>query len=81
MQVQNTSFRVALTKFRTSSHDLKIERGGYHKPQPVAPHQRFCPHCFTEVEDEIHFLLVCPLYFNLRLDLLVSCSTMFRFLI
>ena len=64
--VSNPSHRVALTKFRTSAHCLQIERGRYHKPQAIPPDMRFCPYCKNLVENEIHFLVICPLYKNIR---------------
>ena len=33
---------------------------------------RFCPFCLDKIEDEIHFLIKCPLYNNLRAPFLNS---------
>ena len=55
---KNVEIRTQLTKFRISDHNLMIERGrheGLHKSN------RFCPFCVDKVEDEIHFMLKCPL--------------------
>ena len=60
----NTKYRVALTKLRLSNHELMIEKGRH---KGIAATTRFCPICpFDVVEDEIHFLINCPTYNNLR---------------
>ena len=57
-------YRIALTKFRLSSHDLAIERGRY---QNIERSERIFRHCNGNfVENEYHFLLVCPFYRDLR---------------
>lgn len=32
--------------------------------------KRFCKTCFTDIEDEYHFILVCPMYLALRSKLI-----------
>ena len=56
-QVNNSKFRVALSKLRTSSHSLEIERGRYTRPK-LNVDQRLCMSC-NVVEDEEHFVLHC----------------------
>ena len=57
-------FRQSLARFRCSSHDLMIESGRYRN---IQRHDRVCPVCnLNEIEDEFHFLLICPLYYSLR---------------
>ena len=57
-------YRVALTKFRLSSHDLEIERGRYTN---ISTEERICRQCTMNViETEYHFLLVCPKFLHLR---------------
>ena len=52
-----------------------IEKGRHHSP-PLAIKDRVCPLCHTgEVEDEVHFLLVCPLYDSLREQFLPEVSS------
>ena len=53
-------------KFRTSNHSLYIETGRYYNP--VIPRGRLlCKFCSAnETEDELHFLLKCNLYNDLR---------------
>ena len=61
--IKNVEIRTQLTKFRISDHNLMIEKGrheGLHKST------RFCPFCLDKVEDEIHFMLKCPIYSNFR---------------
>ena len=57
--ITDIRYRRALTKIRTSSHTLEIERGRYTRPKtPV--HARLCHEC-KEIDDEIHFLIHCKL--------------------
>ena len=57
-------FRFALSRFRISSHSLKIESGRY---ENVAREDRKCKNCnLNAIESEFHFLLVCPLYREIR---------------
>ena len=46
--------RIALTKLRTSSHNLEIGRGRYVRPR-VSPEQRLCGTCHV-IDDKIHFV-------------------------
>ena len=57
--------RSLITKIRISAHSLAIETGRYCKPN-IAANERFCKFCKDQVEDEIHFLLHCPLYKDFR---------------
>ena len=59
-KVSNFKYRHALTQLRTSSHRLNIETGR-HKDQKNKK-LRLCNKCGIFDEDEIHFLLECPLY-------------------
>ena len=62
--IKEKKFRVALTKFRTSAHELEIERGRYTN---IARERRLCNHCSCrQVENEYHFLLICKKYTDLR---------------
>ena len=60
----------AIAKIRVSAHDLEIERGRKCRPEPIPAEQRWCRHCITEVEDEMHFMIGCPLYAPQRQQLL-----------
>ena len=57
-------FRIAMSRLRCSSHDLFIESGRYIN---VERENRFCKLCdLNQVEDEYHFVLVCPVYSPIR---------------
>lgn len=62
--------RIALSRFRTSCHDLRIERERYLPPAIRAPLQkRTCLCCASPaLEDEIHMVFYCPLYDHLRFE-------------
>ena len=58
----------SLTQFRLSSHELMIEKGRY---QNIPRGGRLCQKCsLHEVEDEFHFIFVCPCYRDLRVKYL-----------
>ena len=61
-RVSNPSDRSNLTRFRTSSHKLRVEYGRYTVPKtPIT--ERLCTQCsLNAVEDEGHFLMICPKY-------------------
>ena len=65
--VKNPKYRMAISKFRSSSHILEIKRGRH--TRPITPlENRLCPLCKV-VETEIHFLLECPMYECYRKEL------------
>ena len=53
-----------LAKLRLSSHSLQIEMG---RRNNIPREQRRC-HCREPVEDELHFLLRCPSYDDIRVE-------------
>ena len=57
-----------IAQIRVSGHDLEIERGRKSRPKPTPAEERYCRHCLDKVEDEYHFIAVCPLYRELRQD-------------
>jgi hypothetical protein len=62
--VNINKYRVQLTQFRLSSHCLEIKIGRHNG---VPRENRLCQQCNMHViENEFHFLLVCPKYHNLR---------------
>ncbi len=76
--------QVALCKLRTSNHRLAIERLRY---IGVEYQQRLCKYCMNiginVTESEFHFVMVCPLYAQLREQLigdLIVPSTQHRFI-
>ena len=57
-------YKYALSRFRTSSHDLLNETGRY---ENIPRDQRLCKSCdMKTIESEYHFLLVCPKFRDLR---------------
>ena len=62
--------RHALSRFRTSCHDLRIERERYLPQALQAPtHQRTCLQCARPfVEDECHMVFHCPTLDHLRFE-------------
>ena len=66
LQVINNYFiRKQLTRFRISNHQLLIEEVRHRGIDPINRRCKFCD--MNCVENEIHLLLVCPLYHKLRL--------------
>ena len=62
--ITEKKYKIALTQFRLSSHDLAIERGRY---ENLNRRERVCKLCNGNlVENEYHLLLVCPFYRELR---------------
>lgn len=63
-RIHEKHFKIALSRFRLSSHDLEIERGRYSN---IPREDRICKLCsLNVVESAYNFLLVCPLYIDLR---------------
>ena len=65
--VQKIPDRIAMTKLRLSNHLLLIEKGRHTN---IERQQRLCPFCPHHIEDEFHFLIKCPAYSHLRINLL-----------
>ena len=62
--IKNKLFLYALSRLRLSSHQLEIETGRY---TGLDRDDRLCRTCnMRMIEDEYHFLLVCPHYNELR---------------
>jgi hypothetical protein len=62
--IKEPKYRIALSRFRTSSHNLAIEYGRYRN---IPRNERFCENCkFNQIVDEYHFLLICPKFSDLR---------------
>ena len=59
LKLTEQKFRIAISRFRSSSHNLEIERGRFTRP-PVPSDQRFCRLCKNgSVDNEQHALLSC----------------------
>ena len=60
-ELQHVQLRRTLTRFRCSNHTLAIEAERKAKGGPVPYHDRRCRLCSLDaIEDEDHFLSVCP---------------------
>ena len=58
--------RNAMSRLRLSSHKLRVETGRYGQNRIVRA-ERYCTMCNnTDIEDEFHLFIVCPVYRNLR---------------
>lgn len=70
--ITNEKHRIALTRLRCSAHNLEIEVGRYHYNR-TDRQNRLCKLCnMNMVENEYHFVLVCPFYNDLRRQYLPS---------
>jgi hypothetical protein len=66
--IENTKHRIALSRFRCSSHKLAIEEGRFRN---IERNNRLCTKCNQhQIENEYHFLLICPKYRTLRTELI-----------
>ena len=74
--IKNVQLRKTFTRFRCSSHFLEVERGRY---IGKLEHERLCPICDT-VENEFHFVMICPLYNELRNYFLSRITNIFPLL-
>ena len=70
----NSTFRAALSKLRTSSHNLKIERGHYTRPV-LNVNQRQCMACdIVEDEEDFGYFSFFQLRFYWTIRVLMRCS-------
>ena len=69
--IHNHNHRSELTKLRLSNHKLMVEVGRHQK---ILLENRFCPSCPNVVEDEIHFLINCELYREIRKPIIEKCN-------
>ncbi len=69
--LENRGHQIALSKFRISSHNLRIESGRCETNPKLEPNERLCFFCSKDaVENENNFLLECSLYEDERNALL-----------
>ena len=60
--ITDNKYKIALARFRTSSHNLSIETGRYDN---TLRQERICRSCnMNQIEDEYNFLLACPHFVN-----------------
>ena len=66
--VNNTKHRIALTRLRCSAHRLHIEVERFRN---IERNERFCnKYNMQAIENEYHFLMVCPFYRDIRREVL-----------
>ena len=64
MKITGPFIRKSVTLLRLSAHNLYVETGRYSK---VKREDRICQLCESnEIEDEVHFLIDCDFYNNIR---------------
>ena len=71
-EVKSVKHRIALSRFRLPNHTLVIEKGRHMRPQ-IDRNDRKCGLCTNEIENEFHFVIVCPIYEKERVTLFQSC--------
>ena len=64
LHVNHVQARSALARFRMGMSELRSRSLRYNSPLPNTPVN--CPSCTDVIENEVHFLLVCPLYSDIR---------------
>lgn len=63
LTIKDITKRKQFRRLRISSHQLHIETGRHRKPRKTPVDERICRLCnLNVVEDEKHFIMVCPLY-------------------
>jgi len=67
------SLRYLFTRLRLSAHPLHIQTGRYAR-QIISRNQRYCICCdSTDIEDEFHFICICPTFGNIRKKYIKAC--------
>ena len=59
------SLRLTMLHFRLSNHRFPVEIGRWTQPRTPL-HERKCSLCFSDIGDEMHYLLICPCFKDLR---------------
>ena len=68
--------RLFFTRLRLSVHPLRIQTGRYARNR-IPREERYCLVCNgTDIEDEYHFICICPRYADLRKKYLKRCYYM-----
>ena len=66
-------FRISLSKLKCSEHNLNVETGRH---SGIPYEQRLCILCNKhEIEDELHFIMSCPVYNQIRSVFLPNIDT------
>ena len=70
--IKDLRYRRALSKLRLADNDLEINLGRY---KNVPLQDRICKICKCSIEDEVHFMVSCIGYTNLRATVLEEVGT------
>lgn len=73
--VNNRARRRALAQLRCGVAPIRLETGRYERGKHLPVEQRCCYVCQNSVESEIHVIVHCPLYQDLREELFNQCKT------
>lgn len=66
LDVLPSNLRFYISRLRLSAHSLRIQTGRYARNR-IPRNERYCTYCNTnDIEDEYHFVCVCPCYINIR---------------
>ena len=65
----NRYIRYTLTRFRFGVSDIKVHRSRF---KLYNVDELKCPLCLTAVENEVHFVLCCPAFEDLRHEFIVK---------
>ena len=77
--VKNVNHRIAIARFRTSSHNLHIEKGRHCNP-PTPIEKRICHFCpANKIDDEHHMLMECSFHNQERNELFNTISSCISF--
>ena len=75
LNVLSSKFRIVISRLRLSAHQLRIETGRYASNRTDRA-LRLCTLCDkSDLEDEYHFVLVCPVYDSIRKNTFVHFIT------
>ena len=66
------SIKRSIAQIKLSSHELEIKKERKTGPKPTPACVRYCYQCITKVEDEIHIVIECPTYDDIRNELFFS---------
>ena len=65
----NRQHRRAMAQFRMGTAPIKLETDIYCREGYIPVAERLCPCCNMETEDEVHVIIRCGQYKNIRQDL------------
>ena len=66
LNVLSSKFRIVISRLRLSAHQLRIETGRYARERTYTALRLCTLYDKSDLEDEYHFVLVCPVYDSIR---------------